>query len=195
MLLSNYRPLVPVTLPPMRGRQHYMHTFSLSAPSVPRGFEDYLPVIQQLCAAAGATEGIAHATFDEKVVRAGMSQRRPGPHVDGCFMPSSETWGHEGGGWLHTCNDIRRGAPRRMPVIIAASAVGCRAWKGDFDGQPKTDGDLSHIATQLTNGEVLPANVGYLLSADCVHESMILPVDTPRVFLRIALPNDRDYAI
>lgn len=193
-LQSTYRPLVPVQLPAPTGRQHYMHTFDLVNPTTPVGFEDYLPSIKALCLAAGATIGTAHATFDEKIVRAGMSQRRPRPHVDGCFRPELASWGHGGGGvWLHGCNDITVGIPRRMPVIIAASAVGCRAWKGLFKGTPASDGDLSHIADQLGPGEVLPANHGYLLSPDCVHESMLMLVDTPRTFLRIALPNDVDY--
>jgi hypothetical protein len=55
-----------------------------------------------------------------------------------------------------------------------------------FDANPSSDGDLSHL--DLPEGEVLPANIGYLLSADCVHESMIQPVDVQRAFLRIALP-------
>jgi hypothetical protein len=55
----------------------------------------------------------------------------------------------------------------------------------------KEDGDLSHLV--LGEGEILPANVGYLLSPDCVHESMILGADTKRTFLRIALPVDFEF--
>jgi hypothetical protein len=188
MLHSDYRPLCSVRLP-YQGRQRYMHTFDLSNPIMAEGFEDYLEPVVALCRAAGATHGEAHMTVDEKVVAAGMSQRRPRPHVDGCFMPQAMSWGHPpGGGWLHYCNDVGRGPIRRMPVIVAASASGCRAWRGVFNGQPESDGDLSHIAGQLGEGEVLPPNVGYLLSADCVHESMIFDRPTQRTFLRIALP-------
>ena len=61
-----------------------------------------------------------------------------------------------------------------------------QAWRGMFDAVPASDGDLSHLT--LGDGEILPANVGFLLSADCVHESMIQPTSIPRSFLRIALP-------
>jgi len=81
-----------------------------------------------------------------------------------------------------------------MAVIVVASAVGCRAWRGVFDGRPAPDGDLSHIADQLGNGEILPANTGYLLSPDCVHESMILENPTQRTLLRIALPVEFQFA-
>lgn len=185
MLHSNYRPLCVIDLP-HAGRQHYMHTFDLAAPVMAKGFEDYLKPVVALCQAAGANLGTAHMTVDEKVVPAGMSQRRPGPHVDGCFMPSLGRWS---GGWAHNCNNINTSKPyRRMAIIVASSVSGCRAWQGTFDGEPKEDGDLAHIADQLDAGEVLPANIGYLLSPDCVHESMIFSAPTKRTFLRIALP-------
>ena len=187
MLNSSYRELCPVVLP-YAGRQRYMHSFDLAAPVMAEGFEDYLEPVKALCRAAGAVSGIAHMTVDEKLVAPGMSQRRPRPHVDGCFIPKQSRWGHPGPGWLHYCNDIGAGPVARMPIIVAASVAGCLAWRGVFDGQPKSDGDLSHIADQLGDGEVLPANVGYLLSPDCVHESMIFDRETQRTFLRIALP-------
>lgn len=184
MLNSNYRSLCSVTLP-YAARQKYMHSFDLAAPVMARGFEDYLGPVSALCRAAGARSGIAHMTVDEKIVGAGMSQRKPRPHVDGCFMPEAMRWGHPAPGWAHYCNNL---PISRMPIIVAASVPGCRAWRGHFDATPTSDGDLSHIADQLGSGEVLPANAGYLLSPDCVHESMIFDAPTQRTFLRIALP-------
>lgn len=185
MLHSNYRELCEVRLP-FANRQRYMHSFDLARPVMAEGFGDYLESVTALCRAAGATTGIAHMTVDEKIIPAGMSQRRPRPHIDGCFMPEAGYWGHgPSPGWLHYCNHV---PVARMPIIVAASVSGCRAWRGEFDAQPTDSGDLSHIADQLGAGEVLPANVGYLLSPDCVHESMLFDHDTQRTFLRIALP-------
>jgi hypothetical protein len=164
------------------------HAFDLQAPHVPKGYEGYLPPVIALCAAAGATHGEAYLTVDEKVIEPGMSQRRPRPHVDGCFRRETMNWGGGGGGWLHYCNDVGATQIGRMAVIVAASVSGCRAWKGVFHGRPASDGDLSHIADQLCDGEVLPPNVGYLLSPDCVHESMTFDQRTLRAFIRIALP-------
>ncbi len=189
MLNSVYKKLCYIDLP-YQGRQKYMHTFDLAAPVMAPGFEDYLEPVKGLCASAGATSGLAHMTVDEKVILAGMSQRRPRPHVDGCFMPQAQVWSHDdkGGGsrWFHGCNHIQSSEFKRMPVIVASSVPGCRVWRGVFDTEPKSDGDLSHL--NLDEGEVLPANTGYLLSADCVHESMIHEKETQRTFLRIALP-------
>lgn len=190
ILRSDYRALVPIVLPPFRGRQMRYHAFDLAQPTIPEGFEDYLQPVVALCEAAGAREGEAYLTVDEKIIPAGWSQRRPRPHVDGCFRRSGDlmSWGGGGGGWLHYCNDVGASPIGRMAVIVAASVSGCRAWKGRFIGRPKPDGDLTHIADQLGAGEVLPPNVGYLLSPDCVHESMTFDRETLRTFIRIALP-------
>lgn len=193
LLNSNYRPLCPVELPAYAGRQHYMHTFDLKNPLMAAGFDEFHETVLELCRAAGANEGLAHMTVDEKVIEPGMSQRRPRPHVDGCYYPKLQSWGGGGGGWLHYCNNISgESALRRMPIIVAASVAGCRAWRGMFEAVPKEDGDLTHAMQMLGEGEVLPANTGYLLSADCVHESMVFAVRTVRTFLRIALPVDFD---
>ena len=190
MLNSDYRRLCPVTLP-YQGRQKYMHTFDLARPVMAAGFEDYDEAVWTLCAAAGAFEGEAHMTVDEKIIPAGMSQRRPKPHVDGVFMPNLHRWGG-GPSWNHHCNDIGVGnAKHRMPVIVASNVSGCRAWRGGFDAIPAADGDLSHLP--LGEGEILPPNVGYLLSGDCVHESMVFNRPTRRTFLRIALPVDFEF--
>ncbi len=189
VLRSSYRQLTAVQLPAYQGRQKRYHGFDLARPVMPEGYEDYLSSVTALCQAAGAVVGEAYLTVDEKVVQPGMSQRRPRPHVDGCFRQSGEqmSWGG-GGSWLHYCNDVGATQVGRMAVIVAASVAGCRAWAGKFVGRPAVDGDLSHIADQLGEGEVLPAGVGYLLSPDCVHESMAFDRATLRTFIRIALP-------
>lgn len=197
-LISDYVRLCEVKLP-YKGRQKYMYTFHLANPTMPEGFEDYLDIVSELCATVKAHEGFAHMTVDEKEVKAGTSQRRPKPHVDGCFVleiPKLSEGVYTGGSWthrswLHYCNNIRVGHVSRMPVIIASSYPACKAWHGTFIGDPAEDGDLSHIADQLDDGKVLESNVAYLLSPDCVHESMILKEDVKRTFLRIALPIDQ----
>lgn len=182
-LVSSYRPLCRVSFPEFAGIQQYMQAFDLEAIALPEHLAGYLPAVTALCESAGVSRGQAFLTVDEKIVKAGMSQRRPGPHVDGCFMPEMGHWGH--GGWNHTCNNV---PVPRMSVIVAASVVGCRVWKGEFNAAPRNDGDLSHIAHLLDEGVQVPANVGYQLSPDCVHESAVFATDTQRQFMRIALP-------
>jgi len=207
MLHSFYYPIARVEFPEYLGRQHYMHEFDPMHPTMPRGFEDYIPMACKLADAMGVIDPI-FITIDEKIVQSGQSQRRPGPHVDGCFIPTKPEakakaeaesltvklddnftgyWGHQpyGSGWNHYCNAVPM---KRMPVIVASSVAGCRVWEGSFDAEPQNDGDLSHIWDDLGKGVVLPANTAYLLSPDCVHESMVFNEPTQRQFIRLALP-------
>lgn len=161
-----------------------MHELSLSCPSVPEGFEDYLETVNSLVESSGVREGVAYLTIDEKLLQPGQTQRKPGPHIDGCFLPSKNRWGGGGGGggWNHSCNII----PDRMPVIVASNYPLCKAWEGIFDGQPSEDGDMSHV--ELGHGIVLPQNQGFLLSPDCVHESLPAGELVNRSFVRLAMP-------
>jgi hypothetical protein len=177
-LHSHFTPLVDVSLP-FLGRQVYMHEFDMEKCDVPEGYEE---PVRSLLDACGRRSGTAFLTIDEKVVRAGETQRKPGPHVDGFFQKQAMRWGH-GGGWNHSCNILP--APR-MEVIVASSFAACRAWDGEFEGEPTLCGDLSHL--DLPDGELLKPNVGYLLSPDCIHESLPMERDTERTFMRIALP-------
>lgn len=187
MLNSNYKEITRIELP-FKNRQHYMHSFDLNNISVPKGFEDYLPIVEKICRIAGVLKGEAHLTVDEKLVLKGATQRKPKPHVDGCFYEQNYSWGH--GGWNHTCNNIGLNGYdyKRMPVIVASSVQGCRAWKGVYNATPKDDGDLSHLA--LPEGKLLTENMAYLLSADCIHESLPMTETLERTFVRIALPVD-----
>lgn len=178
---SFYFPLAAVQLP-WRGRQLHMHPINTHLPELPGEFADYLEIVRGLCRAGGYFCGQAWVTVDEKVVAAGCTQRRPRPHVDGHWTG----YGFKGDprpGFKHS------GRFPRMPIIVAASVPGCRAWRGRFRGDPRADGDLAHIAEQLGEGEILPANTGYLLTADCVHESLVMPRTARRTFLRITLAN------
>ena len=190
MLNSTYQELGEIRLPKYQGRQMYMHTFDPNTPVMAEGFEDYLDVVTQLCRRAGVNSKEAHMTVDEKVVQPGMSQRRPGAHLDGCFMPELQRWGHGGGGgggWAHYCNNL---PVERMSIIVAASVPGCKIYEGEFDTEPASDGDMEHIRDQLGGGVLASANQGFLLSPDCIHESMIFDSPTQRTFLRIAFSDE-----
>lgn len=184
----------PAILPPYMGRRLKYHTAPADTFVMPVGYEDYTTLIQRILAQAGNVKGMVTATVDESYVEAGMSQRRPGPHVDGCFIPEKQKWGNDspGGGWNHFCNHLRAEKVQRMPVIVVSSVPGCMVWEGKFNGEPKNDGDLSHIQEQLNKApnQVLGPNWAYLLSPDCIHESMRFKVGVQRTFLRLALPVD-----
>ena len=147
VLRSTYADIGHIVLPAWKGRQKYMHTFNPVAPVMAEGYEDYLEPVKALCEAAEALTNHpiheAHMTVDEKIVQPGMSQRRPGAHVDGCFVPALQSWSHPGpGSWAHYCNNLPLD---RMSIIVASSVPGCIVYDGNFEGQPASDGDPEHI--------------------------------------------------
>src|SRR5256885_1324129 len=95
-LKSNYRDLGEVAFPQFLGRQKYMHSFDIANPKMADGYGDYELLVTDLCRAAGRFTGEAHMTVGEKNIEPGMSQRRPGAHVDGRFMKAQQWWGHPG---------------------------------------------------------------------------------------------------
>ncbi len=187
ILDSYFRDLGPIPVLPYRGRQQYMHTFSPQNPVMAAGFEDYQEVVALLCRRAGIEAPEAHMTVDEKVVLPGRSQRRPGAHVDGCYVaeaPSRYRWHQQlTGDWLHYHYQVPR---PRMAIIVASSAPGCIVYPGLFQVNPEPDGNCEHIRAELGPGLLLEAGRGYLLSPDCIHESRVFDEATPRTFLRIA---------
>ena len=141
ILESSFKSLGPIALPMYQGRQMYMHTFDPQNPEMAPGYEDYLEPVMAMLKAAGVSPSVAHMTVDEKVVQPGMSQRRPGAHVDGCFMPEIWLWGHTEPRppgpkpyWAHYCNNL---PVERMSIIVASSVPGCIAYPGAFTGEPK----------------------------------------------------------
>ena len=180
ILRSSFSDLGKVALPEWQGRSLRMHTIDPTAPVMQEGFEDYMKPVVALCEAANIQAAEVYMTVDEKLVTAGRSQRRPGAHVEGAWVPATRNWCGQGAcpaGWKQYAH--------RMATVVASSAPGCIVYEGEFRGSPKDGGDLEHIRDQFGEGVVLPAFRGFLMSPDCVHESMILPEQTKRSFLRI----------
>lgn len=193
MLHSYYQSIGKIALP-FQQRQVYMAEIDLETPMLANAIRDYEDIVINLCNSVGAYHGKAYVTVDEQHLKMGDTQRKPGPHVDGRYLKSIQHWGHEdpGGHWNHSCNVI----PNRMAVIVASTVPLCRAWEGDFNGLPRITGDCQHVlddAGVLDDFKRLNANEAYLLSPDCIHESMSAIRDCARTFLRIALPTDFHY--
>ena len=183
ILQSSYEDLGEVEMPAWQGRESSMYRFDPSAPVMEAGFEDYVDVVSTLVRAAGVQGREAYLTVDEKMVAPQMSQRRPGAHVDGRVSGRGADVASLWTGARATSFDDT--PLERMAVIVTASVAGCIVYPGVFEGKPKDDGDLEHIRDQFGAGQLLPANRGFLLSPDCVHESRVFRERTKRSFLRI----------
>jgi hypothetical protein len=184
ILNSHSRHIAPIVFPEYAGRQYYMATTMGHSVSLPEGIEAYNVPVQKLCDLI-EYKGIIHVTIDEKVVKKGHTQRKPELHVDGRFTGAS--WGHPSPGWNHFCNEL---PIQRMSVAVASSLARCKVYNGVFIGTPNEQGDLSHIRNQVGEGDLVPANEWYLLSPDCVHESLPFDYEAPRSFIRVAFEDE-----
>lgn len=128
-----------------------------------------------------ADPGVGYLTIDECMVRAGETQRRPGLHVDG-IGPNGRPgpWGGGGGGW----------GARGMTMV--SSHVGCVGYNQIFSGQPGTNGDCSHLESQLSDADeiVLQPSTVYWCGPLAVHRAIPMEVDTYRQFCRVSFPSD-----
>jgi hypothetical protein len=127
--------------------------------------------------------GVAYLTIDEAIVKAGETHRRPGLHVDG-IGPDGKAAGWGGGG----------GGYGSSGMILAASELGCRAWKQDFDGYPGPNGDCAHLRGQTERSHggmlLLHAEEVFFCGPLTVHEALPMVKDTRRSFVRLSMPND-----
>lgn len=202
-----------IMFPQFAGVRIMMMPFRLESPadSIPDSLAAWREALGQLCRMGPAKKGVAYLTIDEALVRAGETHRRPGLHVDGIGPRlAAGSWG--GGGWAggdpspdpkpekptekpkKGGRTVRTSAPwrERRGMIVAASHVGCRGWHQAFVGFPGSNGDCAHLAAQRESAKevVMRANQAYWCAPLAVHESLPVPVDVRRQFVRISMPND-----
>lgn len=126
---------------------------------------------------------VGYITIDEKEVKAGKTHRRAGLHVDGVYNGSCGGWGggDDGGGWGAVGNGM----------FTVSSVAGCRAYNQTFEGKIGKDGECDQFVNQLdqSKSELFGANVLYWVDGLCVHESLPMPQDTKRQFVRLSMPS------
>lgn len=136
------------------------------------------------------TDGPMYLMIDQGVVRAGTSQRRPGVHIDGYWVPSIQAHGggrHEGrwdngGGWNTA------GFVEKEGILLASSVQAAQAFSGDFAGQPGEGGDCSHIDIGHLSPTTMLAGSVYAGNVTMLHESLPVAFDTLRTLVRINVP-------
>ena len=149
--------------------------------SIPDFIKHYASTLTQLFGLAGHKGAVGYLTVDERKLLPGQTLRRPQPHVDGVYHGRMGAWGG-GGGWGSVGNGM----------LVVSNPGACRAWSGDFQGTPGDEGECEHLQNQLSQDEHtdLGSNQIYWLDGLCVHESLPVPVEMDRQFVRLSLPNN-----
>lgn len=198
ILQSKCKELGAIEFPRFNNIRIYMEPISLDftaiSHSVNPNFGEYAPIVLNLLEKLPIKTGNAYLTIDEKLIHAGESHRRGGPHVDGNYIFS---WGG-GGGWLTGCDG------RYLPLdkhrlqycadkggmLIASTYSACKGWLGEFSDEPEQGGNCSHIDTSSLKEIMLDANKLYWGNSTFIHESLPVAENVYRQLIRITLPAD-----
>jgi len=136
------------------------------------------------------TDGPIYLMVDQAYVCAGEHQRRPGLHVDGWWNPDN---GHGIPSWGQPepspapAHGMNRG--RTEGIILATNVLGCVAYEGDYDGEPKPDGDCSHLGTRhLKRTPLTPFVVWAGDAVQMLHETIPMPTAVSRTVVRLNVP-------
>lgn len=178
MFNSSFQELGACPVPAFAGTRIMMMPLMLGdMSSVPLSLIGWTQALQRLFKWAGHLGEVGYITIDEKIVRAGTTHRRAGLHVDGLYRGHAGAWG--GGPW------------GGGGMITVASTRNCRAWNQTFEGWPGDDGECDHLAGQCRDGAstLFDAKTAYYLEGLCVHESVPVPQDTARQFVRLSFPS------
>ena len=155
-------------------------------------------IAERLLSGVTRHEGTAFLTVHGKVLKAGETLRRGGPHTDGSYDPVTLEWGN-GGGWKIGENGPPVSSPSHKRlygsetggIILASNFESCLGWVGEYDGTPGVGGDCREI--KLGEPFMLTRNTVYYGNNHFVHESLPVSADVHRVFARITMPENHKY--
>lgn len=147
-------------------------------------------------------EEVAYLTVHGQKLYTGKTLRRPGPHIDGNYLERTG-WDTTGGGngWK-VGDDGSTLTPEEHDesynqegggVILASDYAGCMGWVGEFEGEPGTGGDCSHLELPPDNSILLEAYTVYYGNSRFIHESIGVFEPVHRTLYRITLPDTHKY--
>jgi hypothetical protein len=181
---SKFKELTEVSLPQFTGTRVMMMPILIGdLSSVPSQLDHYGSTLQQLFGLSDPKHygKVGYITIDEKVVQAGSTHRRSGLHVDGVFNGSCGGWGGGGGSWGSKGNGM----------ITVSSVAGCKAYQQELEGEFGKDGEADSFKSQLKEecATIFKPYVAYWVDGLCVHESLSMPENTARQFVRLSMPS------
>ena len=154
-----------------------------------QAFQEYGPMLVRLTGMLKDDDQV-FVTIHEAVVEKNRTLRRGGIHIDGNYFLTGELTGawRVGGYWGTDREFSRHGG-----MIIVSNTAHCKAWLGEFEGQPGYGGSCDHMVDQLTSKEeiLMEPNQAYLTNSTCVHESLPVEETVFRRMVRITLPADK----
>lgn len=203
-MLSTIRVGETITFPPFADERHYMVPFDI-ATGLPSHLAHWQETVDTMLSGVGGR--VAYLMIDQARVLPGCLHRRGGPHVDGNWIEGIRTHGGSGNGPGHVHPGTTTPSPpkpdpgphhshrghahlsyRPEAIILASDIEGCRAYVGSFHGEPKDDGDCSHLDFSNAVAIAMRAGVAYVGNVTMVHESLQIAAGGRRTLVRLNVP-------
>lgn len=196
-----------VVFPQFTGERVYMREFR-KTDGLPLELARWQPTVDAMLDGID-TDGPIYLMIDQGLVRAGVSHRRPGLHIDGYWHPDvgvhgghrgkaisahgstppSDTGNHRGsrhsagaGGWENATYVEHEG------ILLASTVTAARALAGEFHGAPSEGGNCSHIDTNGLCEVMMHAGRTYAGNVTMLHESLPVARDCLRTLVRLNVP-------
>lgn len=166
-----------VPFPEFTTERIYMRAFTKTE-GLPPDLSRWQPTIEAMLDGVDVDEPI-YLMVDQTRVHSGVTQRRPGLHVDGYWDPVAMR--HKGGHIVF--------GDRGETLMLASSVFGGRAYVGEFDASPGAGGDCEHIPREgLTAVDMEPGYCWSGHSLSMLHESVPVKQDCYRTLVRLNVP-------
>lgn len=193
-----------VAFPGFTGERVYMRPFT-KRKGLPFDLRRWQPTVDAMLDGVDVA-GPIYIMVDQGIVQPGTTQRRPGLHIDGYWIPAirahgaepRDDWGQElpkgehsseprlaspgGHNWSHSNFNVPEA------LILASDVTASRALVGQFDSPPGQGGDYTHLDTTGLTSVLLEAGAAYAGNVTMLHESLPLAVATPRTLVRLNVP-------
>lgn len=191
-----------VSFPAFMGERVYMHEFT-KRDGLPESLSRWQPTVDAMLNGVD-TDGPIYLMVDQKVVKAGVTHRRPGMHIDGYWIPAQQC--HGVGGGRHSTEELEEELRRRREgshytprhctsgnwpnesIILASNVAACKGLVGEYSGVIGEGGDCSHLDLSGLTELLMQPNKVYVGNVTFLHESLPVLADCERTVVRLNVP-------
>lgn len=175
-----------VPFPSFTGERIYMREFTIKT-GLPPELRRWQPTVEAMLDGVEVS-GPVFLMVDQSAVRANATQRRPGLHVDGYWHPATPAQHGVVARHGHAPSP-RPFAGEQEALILASDVLGCAAYLGAWDGQPKEGGNCGHIDTStMLRVDMEPGHAWAGHTASLLHKSVPVAKDCLRTVVRLNVP-------
>lgn len=191
-----------VHFPEWQGERVYMVPFKQSK-GLPVTLSRWQDTVDEMLDGIKTDKDI-YLMIDQGIVKAGQTHRRPGPHIDGYWMPgvghghiNPKFAGHDNpyrGHGIPKEGPGRHGAPshfhdkgRNELILLASNITGAKAYLGDYDGEFGSGGECNFDLGGMRTINML-GGVSWIGDIYTIHESLPHEEDGLRTLVRLNVP-------